>query len=66
MKEVIVKVVNFVIGVLYLIIGMLIVAVLFQGDIPFWQRAVTLIGGGCVLFLLWLVSGYVEKKLIGK
>ena len=52
-----------IINILYLVIGVFIVAVLFVGtDIPLWQRIVTVIGGIVVMFLLKLLSGYIEKK----
>ena len=57
------KLLQGIINILYLVIGVFIVAVLFVGtDIPLWQRIVTVIGGIVVMFLLKLLSGYIEKK----
>ena len=63
----IVKVVNFIIGVFYLIIGTFIVALLFAGDdVPWWQKALVFIGGLVIMFLLRILSVYMEKKVSNK
>lgn len=52
-----------VLNVLYLVIGMFIVAILFVGsDIPLWQKLATFIGGLAIMFFLKLLSGYIGKK----
>lgn len=57
------KILQFVINLLYLLIGVFIVALLFVGsDIPLIQRIAVLIGGLVIMFLLKLLSGYIEKK----
>ncbi len=63
----IVQVVNFIIGVFYLIIGIFIVALLFAGDdVPWWQKVLVVIGGLGVMFLLRILSVYMEKKVSNK
>lgn len=66
MKQGIVKVVNTIISLLYIIIGVFIVSIFVVDakDITWVERIVVLIGGIAVMFLLKLLSGYLEKKLI--
>lgn len=57
------KILQGIINILYLVIGVFIVALLFVGtDVPLIQRIAVLIGGLVVMFLLKLLSGYIEKK----
>ena len=58
------KILQGVINILYVLIGVFIVALLFVGtDIPLWQRIVVLICGLAVMFGMKLLSGYIEKKV---
>lgn len=65
MKQGIVKVVNTIISLLYIIIGVFIVSIFVVDakDVTWFERVVVLIVGVIVMFLLKLLSGYIEKKL---
>jgi drug/metabolite transporter superfamily protein YnfA len=65
MKQGIVKLVNFVVNALYVIIGAFIVSIFVVDakDVTWFERVVVLIVGVIVMFMLKLLSGYIEKKL---
>lgn len=63
MKQLLNKLLNGIIYVFYLMIGIFIVSLLFVGDdIPIWQKILVFIGGCVLLFLLNLLSGFINKK----